>query len=114
MKSRVEDQVRPLPLPSGYWVLNCWSRSFNRDAEGSAENDLHADYLTGRPRRRALSCEIASSQFRARRRSSLTAADQGQVLASELLWVAVKRIRRIHSNNSTLNKRIDLNNLNCQ
>ena len=49
--------------------------------------------LTGTPRRRArVPVKDASSQFHARRRSSLAALELVERLASELLWVAVKRL----------------------
>ncbi len=79
-------------------------RSFNRDAEGAAADDLPIEStLIGRPRRRArgrgthLPCRPLAHRH-ARRRSSL---DPGlrhlHSDASKLLWVAVKRFHRSRS-----------------
>ena len=89
-------------------------RPFNRDAEGAAESDRPQRESTGRLRRRRGHARKASSQLRARRRSSLN----GNLCScgfrsSELLWARLT-IPPNRPNKATLNQRNRLIQFNAQ
>ena len=78
--------------------------SFNRDAEESAERDDHPGHIqpADSDAERVSFEESALAGPRSPPEFAELPLIQWQVVTSELLWVAVKRIQRIHSDSSTI------------